>query len=505
MTYERTETGQIQRALLIEGTPHSLILRAEDVRKERTGVHAKVTIGIDSMRVDGDTFNIGRREDRTRLANAALKSPLIEDLAPRLKNILDHELLIFLEGLWEFEVGRNAPERRGGAVERKAPPWLLSPYILRGSGTILFGPPGRGKSWTAYAMAVMLDAGYGFFYGVPADGAPVMIVNLERSAESVDARLGDINVAMGLVRDRPIFRLDRRGRKFQDVADSVARVVEREGVALVVLDSLSRAGYGDLNANEDTNRGMDALNGLGTAWLAIGHTPRTDETHLFGSQMQDAAADVMVQLLSEERIDQWGKVVLGVGLKGMKANDVRRPPLTILAYEFDEIGLTAIRKARQGEFLTIENTSANMDVRGQVTSYLQSEGQASATAIARDLNIPRTTIASVLKGPEFKGERNGRSVVYSVTTDDVTSSSPLVTSPSLRRDDESPSNRSSHRQVREGGQKTSPNLHVTNDVTKPDESSHHLLSAGSGEDGVNWETMMGFEDEQERLDSLVGM
>lgn len=430
MTYERVGAGVVQRVIPIEGVDVGLVLRAEDIRKERTGVHAKVTIGVGSVRIDGDTFNIGRREDRTRLANSALKSPLIEDLAPRLKMMLDHELLLFLEGLWDFEVGKNEPERRGGAIERKAPPWLLRPYILKGAGTILFGPPGRGKSWTAYAMAVMIDSGYSFFY--EAEQAPAMIVNLERSAESVDARLADINVTLGLPRDRGIFRLDRRGRKFQDVADSVARVVEREGVALVVLDSLSRAGYGDLNANEDTNRGMDALNALGTAWLAIGHTPRADEAHLFGSQMQDAAADVMVQLLSEERTDQWGKAILGVGIKGMKANDVRRPPLTIMAYEFDDIGLTAIRKARPGEFLTVENTSASMDVRGQVVGYLKAEGEASATVIARETGLNRSMVSQILNnGPEFDKNRKGNAVVFRLREGDV-----LVTNTSETTQDE---------------------------------------------------------------------
>lgn len=234
--YERTPAGAIQRSILIEGTAHSLVLLAEDVRKERTGIHAKVTIAVDTMRVDADTFNIGRREDRTRLANSALKSPLVSQLAPRFKDVLDHELLIFLEGLWDFEIGKNAPERRGGSEARVAPPWLLKPYVLDKSGTILFGPPGRGKSWTAYAIAVMVDSGYQFFYDVVQ--GPAIIVNLERSAESVDARLADINVCLGLPRERPILRLDRRGRKFADVADAVGRVVKQEGAVLVVLDSL---------------------------------------------------------------------------------------------------------------------------------------------------------------------------------------------------------------------------------------------------------------------------
>jgi hypothetical protein len=422
----RTDAGIIEERRQIEGTDAVLVFRALNVRKERTGVHAKITIGVDSMVLEEDTYNVDRREDRTRLANAALKSALIPDLAPRLKATLDHDLMIFQRKLWEFEVGTNVPVRRGGTLKRLPPPWLAKPYLLRKSGTILYGPPGRGKSWTAFALTLMVDAGHQFFY--EAEEGPALIVNLERSEGSVDARLGDLNVCLGFGRERALLRLDRRGRKLADVFDAVANVVQAEGVVLTTVDSLSRAGYGDLNDNQDTNRGMDALNALDTGWLAIGHTPRGDESHLFGSQMQDAAADIMVGLISEERVDRLGKVTLGIGLKGTKANDVRVPPLTIMAFEFDAIGLTAIRKARPGEFLTIENTGAALDVRGQVSAYLESEGAATATSIARDTGIARSTIATLLRnGPEYEGARDGKSVRYSLRimegmTDEVSGS-----------------------------------------------------------------------------------
>jgi hypothetical protein len=219
---------------------------------------------------------------------------------------------------------------------------------------------------------------------------------------------------------------------------------------------------------------MDALNGLGTAWLAIGHTPRGDETHLFGSQMQDAAADVMVALASEERTDSFGKIIIGVGVKGTKANDVRRPPLTILAYEFDEIGLTAIRKARPGEFLTIENASAEHDVRGQVAGYLKAEGEASATAIARDLGIARSTLSTLLhNGPEFEGRRVKNAVLYRVREGDVSN---------LDTPDNTLGNGSVVRTT--PYRDDTPNGHVSPDVSKLDTPL--------------------WDDEAERIDSLAG-
>ena len=73
---------------------------------------------------------------------------------------------------------------------------MLGNYIIKGGGTILFAPPGRGKSWIGLLMACSVDSGVSDVWDVPT-ARKCLFVNLERSAESVQRRLGLVNTAMG--------------------------------------------------------------------------------------------------------------------------------------------------------------------------------------------------------------------------------------------------------------------------------------------------------------------
>jgi hypothetical protein len=124
-----------------------------------------------------------------------------------------------------------------------------------------------------------------------------------------------------------------------------------KGIEVVVLDSISRSGMGDLNENQSGSKIMDALNGLSESWLAIGHTPRASADHVTGTMQFDAAADLMVKLSSEQEDDG----PMGVSLELTKKNDIPYYKPRILALEFDRnLGFVGFREARRGEFPTIE-------------------------------------------------------------------------------------------------------------------------------------------------------
>jgi len=373
-----------------------LVFSALGPRQERTGFHAEVRIAVGGVTLAYDTFNVGRDADRTRLANSAY-TKLIGGRPSKARperpdyplTYLKDDLDQFCDGLRDAYLDDLAPLAMAGALERSEPQFVLKPYILQDGGTIAFAPPGFGKSYVLWTMGVSIDAGVAELW--PVQQSRVLVVNLERSAKSVANRLGNINEILGLDRERPIDTINARGRTLQEVAPTIQRYLDRNGNGCILVDSLSRAGPGSLNDDDVVNAYCNTLNSFGAAWFALAHSPRADPTHLFGSQMFDAAADLIVRMMAQEKL----RGPMGVALDLIKRNDVAKHPMWIGAFDFDAAGLFSIRRARPGEFVELE-ASEKMSMEDRVWLHLTRMGAQSPSQIARDLDYNRTNISDML-------------------------------------------------------------------------------------------------------------
>ena len=125
MDYNRTQNGAIQSVVDADGI--EVIYQASNIRNERTGVHATVSIGFrekgrGAIPLDEDTYNVGRREERERLVNSIYKKSPIKAVLESSgydSARMSMDLMLFQRGLWSFEIGSQEAERRGGTNERK--------------------------------------------------------------------------------------------------------------------------------------------------------------------------------------------------------------------------------------------------------------------------------------------------------------------------------------------------------------------------------------------------
>lgn len=419
------EEGPQFRAFFPEQGEPVIEMLASEIRLQTTGLHANILLGYAPTRMplESDTFNLGRREDRLRLGNAAYKILPPEAQAIYRPEQMQLDLLSFCGGLRKAFMGAITAERTKGDATPSEPQFLVKDYVIKGAGTILFAPPGRGKSWTGMLLTVSIDSGSDVMFRVR-EQTPSLYVNLERSAESMARRLGMVNQVLGLPRDRELLMFHARGKTLADVNEAMLETVRKEGIGFVLLDSLSRSGVGDLNDNRAANTAMDLMNGLPCAWAVLAHTPRADESHIYGSQMFDAAADLGVMLMTEESMDaaDSGAPRLGIGLKVTKANDTAKPPLRVVAYEFDaRFGLTGVRKALPGEFSKIEDVAygemgekrTNEEV---IKTHLGRVGKSSATSIEKATGINKGTasrlLSTLLATGEVASQTIGREKFY---------------------------------------------------------------------------------------------
>ncbi len=400
---------QVEDVIQWDKKIESLLLsfRAEKVSEERTGIHARVSIYGQHESLSWSYLNIERREDRSSLAGAA-HSVLKIDSKEYGKDDMRRDLDNFCAGLWDFYLSRFVPEEMQGDEVPQPISFLLVPYIVEKGGTIIFAPPGRGKSFTALIWAVSVDAGCNKFWVT--HQRKVLFINLERSGESVRRRLSMVNKVLGLPAARSLLTLNARGKSLIEVLPACRRAILRQNVALIVLDSISRAGLGDLNENVSGNRVIDALSSLCPTWLALGHTSRATDEHMYGSIMQDAGADICIQLSSQIKDDD----TLGVGYQITKQNDIGYHKQKIYALEFGENGLNTFRTAKAFEFPDIEGKSPT-DMLTTIIEWItnQDTSDATATEIENEFGYKRAHVSKLFnQSGKFVQTRKVKQSVY---------------------------------------------------------------------------------------------
>lgn len=396
-------------------TGNALRFQARDVRRERTGIHAQVAMSLNWITLAWTNLNVERDEDRVRLSNSAyrhLKGPEHElDAAEFPDNLFKHALDLFCFGLWDHVVGVRMGGLMAGDPNRAPARPLLGNYMLDEGGTLLFAPPGQGKTYTALTMGVSLAYGVELLWPVFEARWPLYI-NVERSGVSMAARLARVNRALGLDAETPLPFLNGRGRSLTDIYEAAERTMRAEKCGYVIYDSISRAGQGSMVADDVANRIMDMLNALSPSWLALAHSPREDQSHAYGSQMFDAAADLVIGLRAQTSAN---RLSTGIGLEGTKANDLPLPKMAIHVFEWGDEGLSGVRRARSGEFADLE-ASEHQSLEDEIASLLLKVGTGSAVGIADALGRNRSRVSNVLNRSHrfVQAGRRGREILYGV-------------------------------------------------------------------------------------------
>lgn len=312
--YDTSQRGEISSTFpVVDGAGEAIgdiRMVAHSIRKERTGVHASVYVQWGRNNLEGDLFNIERNEERRKLASGSWKLLPIEAKAVFPQEKMKAELDLFCRGLWEAHVGRIEIEELSPSPDRK-PQSMLGPFIIDHGGTILFSQPGLGKTWIAMLVAQTLNTGATAIWKIKRQ-RDVLFINLERDKLAFEERLAQVNCALNLPEDTPMRVINRRGASLKDVEHAAQRYVEENGIGCVVLDSISRAGVGNIIDPTVANEVMDTLNRICPTWFAIAHAPKPQKSRdgsvatetVIGSQMFAAAADLTLNLQSQEYPDR---------------------------------------------------------------------------------------------------------------------------------------------------------------------------------------------------------
>lgn len=243
--------------------------------------------------------------------------------------------------------------------------WLIRPLVGASQGTSLVGAGGSHKSMLALAAGVMVASDRADILQLKViDHGPVLYLDWEAGAQDQVERLDAICAAAHIPRppdlwykpqDLPLYR----------TAESVARFVEREGVKLVVADSMMLARSGDASAADDTVRYYSALRHIGGPSFTVDHKSREairdKRTGAYGSVVNDNSARIMYEVAP---VVQQGPTRVQVVLTMTKRNNV--PLGAPLAFEIDF--------TNDGDRL-VKLAFRQIDAQTVTPLYLASEGE----------------------------------------------------------------------------------------------------------------------------------
>lgn len=365
----------------LPATPRHVTFEFAQIARSRGDISSELTVSIDSEQDYWTRVNVLSTSARESLVRG-LKAFFDDvDISPNWQQLVT----LATRALREAYLRAGPVELMHGSSDVQPATFVVDGLVVERGGTILFGPPKRGKSQTAIGLAVSVDSGLDTVFPVRYP-VPTLYINLERSAESMAARLSRVNRALGLPESRPLAFLNARGKGLADVIERVREAIDSMGIGFVVLDSISRAGLGDLNDNRTANAIIDSMNSLGVAWLGIGHTPRSDDSHLYGSIHQEAGADIIVGIETETSPDGIECI-----LRVHSANDFRSAGCMNIAMTFGPEGLTSMTAS---ELIIVD------DPYSAVRRILRS-GKKTLDQIVRETGLAPKTVERVLEKRAF--------------------------------------------------------------------------------------------------------
>ena len=424
------DTGSVQASRILEWDDEPIgrlnfIAHSPQIEDRRCDVLLDITFSneqFENLPIYFTATNLFDADKRTKISNASiseLKRISFDITDERIVHSYDSTKLkidLHSMGKQAREVVQDSTRATMAIGDPDIPvKYMVKPFLPEKSGVILYGSPKTGKSYLCGSLGISVDAGYNGIW--PVDKAKVMYVNLERNEDSMRRRLGQINRALGLNPRRPLLMYNANESTLKQAYASIAKDMVEHEVKLVIIDSLTQSGYGDFNDNRVGAQVIKVLNRLikptGASYLAIGHTPKSDENTLLGAQSQIAGADVMVSLKSEYH--QRNKKQLGIMLKMVRQND--SPPLDspIITLEWDTLGLRTVGTGDITNFSSLmDQENDNRDPIELIEDYLQDHGPQTVgvihQAIVKNDKPVRNTVSQILNA--WTAEKKGTEAMF---------------------------------------------------------------------------------------------
>lgn len=279
--------------------------------------------------------------------------------------------------------------------------YRLAPLLPLGQTTILYGEGGTGKSTLSCLVAVAIQTGVSPLEGWIPRRAPVLYLDWEGGRDSINRRVRSVATGLRIPGIVTIRYLDcRRRGALYSFAEDIARMVDREGYGLVVVDSVGMASGTSsegTDANESAIRLFQAFGYIGTTILADDHVSKaeTEATNRparpYGSIYKTNLARATYELRRQKTAD--GSSVLL--LLNTKANDADTLPPQAIKVIHNDDGTIVYEALDDLPTEVAAAAGGRLTQADRLASFL-AEGHLTDEQLTELTDIPEKTVRTVL-------------------------------------------------------------------------------------------------------------
>ena len=299
-----------------------------------------------------------------------------------------------------YLAGTPEVQLNGAPPETSEEKFIAKPILEKESITVLYADGSSAKSYFGQYLSVLLSEGI-THNGLNTEGlqVPVMYLDWETNKDELDQRIGKIRRGLGVAAEsNGNFWYKRMFLPISEDIEVLRDVFSKRQIQVCIIDSLSAAADGQLEAAETITKTFNSLRSLkGVSFLIISHVNRADE--MFGSRYtwNNARNVIRVKKTQDE-----GSSELSMGLWSEKSNnDIKFKPMTFV-FDFGSPNNVLVQR------VAIEDSalSDEMSVGEKIRKKLIEEGPMTKQKLAEDLDKSENHIQNELKKYRYDPETN---------------------------------------------------------------------------------------------------
>ena len=341
--HKRTPTiKQIGDSYIVDFSSDSVTVEVSRMESSRSETHGVIRV-LSSLPGTPPMLHQGR----FNLTSTAARQSLVKYLQTRegqtdWAEVIEQVCFRVLEAMREGQ-----PTVRLDQVPvREGARYRISPLIIEGFPNIIFGPGGSGKSQLAATLAMLVHGTDGKGWdveGLKFDAIPGPVLVCDWELDDVTYREMCEPIARGFgASSVPNLFYRQCLSPLAEEAASIARVIDKEGIEMIVIDSLGYAIGGDKASQELTMKMFSAIRSWKRTVLAVDHVTNDENAgnRPYGSvyTVNSARSLWRVRAAQEE-----GSNVLSIGLFQTKANFGKQPPVGF-ALTFEDGLVSVVRQ-----------------------------------------------------------------------------------------------------------------------------------------------------------------